>query len=86
MTADAERVPVPRHSDQGTRPFGSRELPRRRNTTELYDQLSEVLRTRPRHAGEAYQLMREADRLLSTLDHHLRSGARLPEPWRQARS
>ncbi len=52
--------------------------------TDLYDTLSEALRTRPRHAGEAYAALREADRLLSLLDAHLRAGGPLPEPWRTA--
>lgn len=51
--------------------------------TELYDSLSELLRSRPRHAGEAYGTLREADRLLSLLDSHLRVGGPLPEPWRR---
>lgn len=54
--------------------------------TDLYDTLSEALRTRPRHAGEAYAALREADRLLSLLDAHLRAGGPLPEPWRLAGS
>ncbi|WP_026122932.1 hypothetical protein [Nocardiopsis halotolerans] len=53
--------------------------------TELYDSLSEALRARPRHAGEAYSALREADRLLSSLDAHLRAGGLLPEPWRSDR-
>ncbi len=52
--------------------------------TDLYDTLSEALRTRPRHAGEAYAVLHEADRLLSLLDAHLRAGGPLPEPWRTA--
>ncbi|MFE6447656.1 hypothetical protein [Nocardiopsis dassonvillei] len=52
--------------------------------TDLYDTLSEALRTRPRHAGEAYAALHEADRLLSLLDAHLRAGGPLPEPWRTA--
>ncbi|WP_223839679.1 hypothetical protein [Nocardiopsis deserti] len=52
--------------------------------TDLYDTLSEALRTRPRHVGEAYAALREADRLLSLLDAHLRAGGPLPEPWRTA--
>ncbi|WP_249352061.1 hypothetical protein [Nocardiopsis akebiae] len=52
--------------------------------TDLYDTLSEALRTRPRHAGEAYTALHEADRLLSLLDTHLRAGGPLPEPWRTA--
>ncbi|PDP88441.1 hypothetical protein CQJ94_06535 [Glycomyces fuscus] len=54
--------------------------------TDLYDSLSEALRTRPRHAGEAYEALYEADRLLSLLDAHLREGGSLPEPWRSAAS
>lgn len=49
----------------------------------LYDALSEILRSRPRHVGEAYQVIREADRLLSVLDTHLREGGTLPSPWRR---
>ena len=52
-------------------------------TTKLYDELSEVLRTRPRHAGEAHETLWLADRLLSELDAHLRSGESLPEPWQR---
>ncbi|GAB3693787.1 hypothetical protein GCM10028793_14200 [Nocardiopsis oceani] len=44
---------------------------------------SEPLRTRPRHAGEAYEALRLADRLLSELDACLRSGEEPPEPWRR---
>ncbi|MFD6950524.1 hypothetical protein A6A08_22470 [Nocardiopsis sp. TSRI0078] len=54
--------------------------------TGLYDSLSEALRSRPRHAGEAHAALREADRLLSLLDTHLRAGGLLPEPWRFAGS
>lgn len=50
--------------------------------TELYDSLSELLRSRPRHTG-AYGTLREADRLFSLLDSHLRAGGSLPEPWRR---
>ncbi|OOC56058.1 MULTISPECIES: hypothetical protein [Nocardiopsis] len=52
--------------------------------TGLYDSLSEALRSRPRHAGEAHTALREADRLLSLLDTHLRAGGLPPEPWRFA--
>lgn len=52
--------------------------------TDLYDTLSEALRTRPRHVGEAYAALYEADRLLSLLDVHLRAGGALPAPWRTA--
>lgn len=52
-------------------------------TTQIYDELSESLRTRPRHAGEAYEALRLADRLLSELDACLRSGEAPPEPWRR---
>lgn len=52
-------------------------------TTKLYDELSEALRTRPRHAGEAHEALRLADRLLSELDARLRGGEPLPEPWQR---
>ena len=52
-------------------------------TTKRYDELSEALRTRPRHAGEAHDILWRADRLLSELDARLRSGEPLPEPWQR---
>ncbi|MBB6118251.1 hypothetical protein [Nocardiopsis algeriensis] len=86
MTEGTEQIPVPRGEEKAASRDGG-ELPRRRtrhgDTTELYDQLSELLRIRPRHLGETYQALREADRLLSALDEQLRAGARLPEPWRR---
>ena len=50
----------------------------------LYDALSEALRTRPRHAGQAHAIVQDADRLLSELDEHLRGGGVLPSPWRRS--
>ncbi|WP_285734568.1 hypothetical protein [Nocardiopsis sp. ATB16-24] len=63
-------TPLIRHLLEGEKP------------TELYDSLSELLRSRPRHAGEGYGTLREADRLFSLLDSHLRAGGPPPEPWR----
>jgi hypothetical protein len=51
----------------------------------LYDALSEMLRVRPRNVGEAYGVIREADRLLTALDLHIKNGGPLPSPWRYDR-
>lgn len=77
------RLSAPRRAEHPVRLVDGGRLPRRRpDATELYDALSEVLRTRPQHAGEAYGALREADRLLSELDRLLRRGEELPAPWR----
>ncbi|WP_150236426.1 hypothetical protein [Nocardiopsis quinghaiensis] len=50
----------------------------------LYDALSEALRARPRHVGEAHEVIRSADRAMTALDEHLRGGGVLPSPWRRS--
>lgn len=70
-------------SDGGRLPRrGAAEYP---TSDALYDALSEMLRIRPRHAGEAHRVIREADRLLTALDAHIKNGGPLPSPWRHGR-
>lgn len=85
---DLARLTAPRTTpDPGLAEDGGalpkREAPDYPTADALYDALSEALRTRPRHAGEAHRVIREADRALGALDAHIREGGPLPSPWRR---